>query len=177
VAGNIDYVKENLRKAAAVKARGASTKVVLRMLRFDYNHGEELKLSSFASDLGLDFEVIEGIGDPKAEHPAIYTDKYLEDALRLYRPDRPQEEAGKVCSLIFGHGNVIDANGVAHLCCAYPNHPAVAIGSFLDLPQEEILLRRYNHPVCASCKIPRRDARPEDKQALLEAMQYRLRTV
>jgi hypothetical protein len=74
---------------------------------------------------------------------------------------------------MFGE-TTIDHAGNVHLCCAYPNYDALKIGSYLDLPQEEILLRRYGHPVCGSCSWPRRDATLDDKQVLTEALQHRL---
>ncbi len=172
--GNVAYVKENLRRAAAIKRCGATkTFIAIRLLKFPYNHCQEAKLAAFAQELGLEFEVAEGRGDPLGQH-TILTNERLEESLRSYKSERPHEEAGKVCPLIFGAGTAINSSGMAHLCCAYPDHPAVAIGSYLDLTQEELLLRRYNHPMCASCTLPRRDATPADKQVLLEAMQYRL---
>jgi len=174
VDGNVAYVKENLRRAAAIKKSGATNaRIAVRLLKFPYNHDQEAKLAAFARELGLEFEVAEGRGDPLGQQ-TILTNEHLEDRMRSYTSERPYEEAGKICPLIFGSGTTINASGTAHLCCAYPDHPALAIGSYLDLPQEEILLRRYNHPVCASCAMPRRDATPADQQALLEAMQYRL---
>jgi MoaA/NifB/PqqE/SkfB family radical SAM enzyme len=175
VDGNVAYVKENLRIAAALKASGATkTHIAIRLLKFPYNHAQEAKLADFARELGVEFEVAEGRGDPLGQH-TILTNERAEELLRSYRSERPYEEAGKVCPLIFGAGTAINSSGTAHLCCAYPDHPALAIGSYLDLPQEEILLRRYNHPVCSACTMPRRDATPADRQALVEALQYRLR--
>jgi hypothetical protein len=176
VNGNVAYVKENLRIAAALKASGATkTYIAIRLLKFSYNHAEEAKLAAFARELKLVFEVVDGSGDPLGQQ-TILTNNRIEDLLRSYRSERPHEEAGKVCPLIFGAGTAINSSGTAHLCCAYPDHPALAVGSYLDVPQEELLLRRYNHPLCSSCTMPRREATPNDKQVLLEAMQYRLGT-
>jgi hypothetical protein len=174
-AGNIEYVKDNLRRAAALKASGVTTtQIALRFLKFSYNHDQEGKLRSFAGELGIDFEVLDAAGDPLRQIPVVETNRDFEDRLRSYRSERPHDQPGKVCPLIFGAGASIDCNGDAYLCCAYPNYDALKIGAYLDLPQEEILLRKYNHPMCASCGFPRRDATAADKQALLEALHYRL---
>jgi hypothetical protein len=175
VSGNIAYVKDNLRRAAAIKASsGIHTQIAIRLLKFPYNEDQEPKMAAFAKELGFEFEVPEGRGDPLGHNPVL-TNEIVAQHMASYNSERPFEEDGKVCPLIFGAGAVINSRGVAHLCCAYPDFPALAIGSYLDLPQEEILLRRYNHPICAGCTLPRRDATWADKQALLEAMQYRLR--
>lgn len=173
--GNIEYVKNNLRIAGGVKAEGATNAhIALRLLKFPYNHDQEPKLAALAQELGLAFEVAEGRGNPLVKNH-ILTNEDIQQQIHMFKSERPSEEAGKVCPLIFGSGTTINSRGIAHLCCAYPDYPSLAIGSYLDLPQEEILLRRYNHPVCAGCTMPRRDATPDDQQALIEAMQYRFR--
>jgi hypothetical protein len=68
----------------------------------------------------------------------------------------------------------IDSRGDVYLCCGFPNLEPLKIGSYLEMTQEEILLRRYNHPICASCGAARRDATPADTQALVEAVQYQM---
>ncbi|HTK57367.1 MAG TPA: radical SAM protein [Sphingomicrobium sp.] len=174
VGGNIAYVKENLRRAAELKRKGEiSTHIVLRFIEFYYNHDQKEKLAAHAADLGIDFETIEGDGgDPQAT-PFIPTAAYYDGLIASYRSERPHEGVGKVCSLMFGQ-TPVDADGNVFLCCAYPYYDAFRIGSYLDLPQEEILLRRYSHPMCAVCKVPRRDATPDDHQALVEAVGYRM---
>ena len=173
--GDVGYVKQNLQIAASLKASGAtSTQIELRFIKFSYNHDQEEKLRRFAEQLGIDFYVLRGAGDPMQANPSPRTNKDFEEMAAAFRSEKLSEHAGKVCPLIFGAGTAIDWNGIAYLCCAHPNYDALRIGSYLDLPQEEILLRKYYHPICASCGFPRRDATPADKQALVEALQFRL---
>jgi MoaA/NifB/PqqE/SkfB family radical SAM enzyme len=173
VDGNISYVKNNLRRAATFKESGiTSARIVLRFIKFPYNEDQERKLETFSKELGVEFEIITGVGDPTA-HPVITTNHDYEEVLRLYRSERPYDRAGKVCPLMFGQ-TPIDSNGKVYLCCAYPSYESLEVGSYLDLPQEEILFRRYSHPMCGSCDLPRRDATPDDNQALVEALHYRL---
>ena len=169
VGGNIEYVKENVRRAASLKARGlTSTCVMLRFLKFPYNHDQETKLSNFATDLAINFETVPGSGDPFA-HGTGATNEMYKAMVNAHKPGQTTHPAGKVCPLMFGQ-MPIDSKGDVYLCCGYPNYEALKISPYLDMPQEKILLRRYNHPVCASCPTPRRDATELDKQALLEAM-------
>jgi len=174
VGGNLVYVKENLRSVARMKRDGeVSTRIVLRFIEFEYNKEQQAKLAAFAADLGIDFETIEGGGGDPRLAPFIPDPDHYEDAIKTFRSGRPHEGVGKVCNLMFGQ-TPVDADGNVFLCCAFPYYDSFRIGSYLDLPQEEILLRRYSHPYCGQCSAPRRDATPDDHQALLEAVSYRM---
>jgi MoaA/NifB/PqqE/SkfB family radical SAM enzyme len=173
VAGNIEYVKNNVRRAAELKRAGlTSATLLLRLIKFAYNHDQEEKLKAFAAEAGVDFEVTPGGGDPR-DPGETATNEIFQERIRSHDPDRPRS-GEKVCSLIFAT-NAVDSRGDAYLCCALPNFPALKIGDYLDLPQEEILLRRYRHPLCASCDLPFfRPAMEPDRQALAEAEEYRM---
>jgi organic radical activating enzyme len=172
VAGDIELVKANTRRAATAKACGAiATTIQLRFLKFEYNHDQEEKLRAFADKLKIAFEVIPGWGDPT--NPVSATAEKYEDQLRSFTPARPYDQPGKICSLMFGQVP-IDSHGDVYLCCAYPNLERLKIGPYLEMTQEEILLRRYNHPMCASCGATRRDATPADTQVLIEAVQHKM---
>jgi MoaA/NifB/PqqE/SkfB family radical SAM enzyme len=174
VGGNLTYVKENLRRAAELKRSGeVSARIVLRFIEFAYNHDQKEKLAAHAADLGIDFETIEGGGGDPRVAPFVPTAEHYNGVIASYHSERPYEEVGKVCNLMFGQ-TPVDADGNVFLCCAFPYYDAFRIGSYLDLPQEEILLRRYSHPMCALCSAPRRDATPIDRQALVEAVGYRM---
>lgn len=174
VGGNIAFVKENFERISELKRAGMITTLVeLRLIRFDYNMAEEVLLRDYANTLGLSFEVIEGVG-----HPSHSVDNYggedvIVQRLQHYTPERKYEKAGEICSLIIDTLS-IDSAGQAYLCCAYPNYPSLQIGSFLDISKEELLLKRYNHPICTSCEFPRRQATDEDRRSLIEALQTRL---
>jgi MoaA/NifB/PqqE/SkfB family radical SAM enzyme len=170
VAGDIELVKANTRRAAALKATGAiGTTILLRFIKFNYNHDQEEKLRAFAEELEIVFEVIPGGGDPTK--PIV--GEIVKNQLRSFTPARPYHPRGKVCPLMFGQ-IPIDSRGDVYLCCLFPNLEPLKIGSYLEMTQEEILLRRFNHPICASCGADRRDATPADTQALIEAVQYQM---
>jgi MoaA/NifB/PqqE/SkfB family radical SAM enzyme len=171
VAGNIDYVKANTERTAALKRSGAiSAQVVLRFLRFDYNADQEAKLEQYASGLGIEFEPIDGhlLGDI----PSQMTDNFR-SLISEFRSDRPHDPPGKVCPLMMSQ-QAIDHAGKAYLCCAYFAHPVLEIGNYLELSREELLFKKFTHPICVTCPMTRRDATPADKELLFEALQHRL---
>jgi hypothetical protein len=173
IAGDIEFVRANTRRAAALKASGEiTTTILLRFLKFDYNQEQEEKLREFARALHIGFEVLPAVGTPKTP-PMTPTIESSKDRLRSFTPSRPNDPRGKVCPLMFGQ-IPIDSHGDVYLCCAFPNHEPLKIGPYLEMTQEEILLRRYNHPICSSCNFTRRDATPADTQALMEAVQSQM---
>ena len=175
VKGNVDYVKANAERVAALKRSGAiNTHVNLRFLRFAYNHDQETKLEQYARDLDFEFEPVDAGGDPFRDLYSHMTNEHWKVVISGVRSERPYDPPGKVCPLIFGGGTAIDHAGKAYLCCAYPNHETLEVGTYLDLPFEELLLRKFNHPLCAACSFPRKDASAADKQLLFEAVRYRL---
>jgi MoaA/NifB/PqqE/SkfB family radical SAM enzyme len=175
VAGDVDYVKANTERVAALKRSGAiDTYVVLRFLRFAYNQDQEAKLARYAQDIGIGFEAIEGGGNPFSDDLSRMSNEHYRAAISGVGSERPYDEPGKVCPLMFGQGASIDHAGKAYLCCAYPTHETLEVGMYLDVPFEELLFRKFNHPICATCSFPRRDASAADKQLAFEALQYRL---
>ncbi|MBW2596427.1 MAG: hypothetical protein JRC93_10715 [Deltaproteobacteria bacterium] len=102
-----------------------------------------------------------------------YTSNIYQDRLKNYVPDKPYEQDGEVCPLIMDTIS-IDASGKAFVCCACPNYWFFRIGAYLEMTKDEILMKRYSHPICASCPFPRRDATDPDRNALVGALVSRL---
>ncbi|NEX19215.1 radical SAM protein [Thiorhodococcus mannitoliphagus] len=173
--GNLAMVKANLEHMAQLMAREPiKTQILLRFLRFDHNQGEEPLVADYARQLGFAFEPLQGVGmvdNPISNY--AHQEGYLE-RLRDYSPARLQMHDGEVCPLIM-ETVAVDANGMVSLCCANPNYPALEIGPYLELTREEIMIRRYAHPLCPSCAFPRRAATPEDHKHLLGALSVRLK--
>ena len=173
VGGRVDYIVSNLGKISELKKSGRiHTLVNIKFIQFDYNTGELEKLRDLAERLGLGFEVIQGHG-----HPQRWTigraDEKLRQQLASYSAARPHEKPGEVCPLLFEHV-VVDCAGDIFECCAFGNYDFMKIGQYLDLSPEEILLRRYQHPICNSCNWPRRAATEEEKHLLARSMLNRL---
>jgi hypothetical protein len=68
----------------------------------------------------------------------------------------------------------IDSEGNVYLCCGYSNYSFLRIGPYLEIPKDDLLLRRYTHPICILYAFPRRKATESDGKALVGAMKYRL---
>ncbi len=174
VGGNIEYVKRNLERIAELKRSGAArVNATLRLLLFDYNRDEEPKLRAYRR------EPRHRVRGPRRFGPS-HQDAAVERRRSRYGPpiavvslDASARTVGTVCPLLFEHITV-NADGDVHQCCAYGNYDVLKIGPYLELTPEEILLRRYTHPICNSCSWPRRPVRPVERVMLQQAMGARL---
>ncbi|EGV31108.1 Radical SAM domain protein [Thiorhodococcus drewsii AZ1] len=173
--GDLAMVKANLEHISQLMAQEPiKTQILLRFLRFDHNREQEPLVADYAQWLGFAFEPLQGVGT--ADNPVsnyAHQESFLK-RLRDYSPARLQMHDGEVCPLIMDTV-AVDANGMVSLCCANPNYPALEIGPYLDLTRDEILVRRYAHPLCPSCTFPRRDATTADRKRLLHALSVRLK--
>jgi hypothetical protein len=107
-------------------------------------------------------------GSVRASTPQAFEDEIAKSGSSL-----PPEANGQVCSLMFDQ-ITIDCEADLYLCCAFPNYAPLKIGKYLDLPEEEILARRYSHPFCRVCTIPRRNATEDDRRRLMAAFGGRI---
>jgi len=171
---NIEWVKKNLATLSHL-LRSGHTKVnaTLRMLLFDYNAHHEPLLRQYASNLGINFEVLRAAGHPRH---AQQSPREREDLLRrLATPydDNGPHQPGKVCPLLFEHVT-INAHGDVYQCTAYGNFDIMRIGHFLNLSREEILFRRYTQPVCRTCNWARRWATRDERRLVHQALNSQL---
>jgi MoaA/NifB/PqqE/SkfB family radical SAM enzyme len=174
VGGNLQYVESNLERARAfIDKHHLATRVFVRMLRFEYNMGEEPGLRQLADRYRFEFAMLEGMSDPTSRPAEKVGESYYEEILSHSGPSEAPETQGKVCPLMFDQ-IVIDCLGDVHICCAFPTLAPLRIGAYLDLPDAEILLRRYVHPLCRVCYMPRRPSTPDDGERLKEAIGERL---
>jgi hypothetical protein len=185
--GDVELVKENLEDLAERKSAGAiSSNIRVRFLRFAHNIHEEPLWASYSAELGLLFEAKQGVGDPL--QPIKDDDlQYIENGINNFDPTKssraqmfPQpaanvQELGSVCEHVFDN-IVLDARGDVYLCCCLPNNiESLRLGAYLDLCEEELLLRHFEHKFCASCDYTRRVTRAEDYSRLNHALKTRER--
>jgi hypothetical protein len=170
VGGHLAYVFANLERAASIVQSNAQTTtfIQLRLIKFGYNASHEEPLRAFAAKLGIAFEAIDGVGDPRYSDLGKYTDGLIRAQIAS-APETGPESCGKVCNLMFDQIS-IDCHGDLYTCCAMPTHPSLRIGPYLDLSAEEILLRRWTHSFCKVCDWPRREATNADRQRLYRAV-------
>jgi len=139
--GRLDFVKANLEFISSLP----HNKVVLRLIKFDYNAQEEAPLRNYAESLGLDFESITG-----AWHPYNNLDFYIE-SVYLDLLKAPEKHYEGICYFISEHIS-LDFKGDIYPCCHVPYYPALKIGNYLNMTPERILKNRFNHPICNSCE-------------------------
>jgi hypothetical protein len=120
--GQIEYVKSNLRFISGLP----HNKVTLRLIKFDYNAQEEPLLGEYAKSLGIDFEVIDGGGNPRV------LDLWYAEASFLDRMNVPKRRIEGICPTISGI-LPIDFRGDLYLCCTLPNYSFLRIGPYLDI--------------------------------------------
>lgn len=174
VGGVVSDVLSNLRRMRALLDQHAlAPEVLIKMIRFDYNSDEEPKLRALADELRFGFELTEGMSNPSNDQRLHKTtevefERYFTTS---WRGDTP-ESRGELCPLLFDQ-IVIDVVGDVYLCCAFPTYPSLRIGNYLELTDQEILLRRYAHPLCRVCYMPRRPASAADGERLAGAMRDR----
>jgi MoaA/NifB/PqqE/SkfB family radical SAM enzyme len=151
------YVVRNLHAVRDIIARRQlPTRVELRMLKFSYNTHQEDSLRQFAEQMGFGFEPIAGIGDPRSDYLKAYTSEhFVRDAENASGNSSPEDE-GKACELMFNQ-IAIDCSGDVYVCCAVPIYPYLKLGKFLDMTADQILAKKFTHPFCRACTMPRRD--------------------
>lgn len=171
--GDLALVRHNLEHLAALsREKGCHTRVVLRLIEFDYNREQGPLLADYARRLGIAFERIDGVGHPLWSG-GTDVDAFR-DRLRGFSATHRSAGPDEVCPLVMDTVS-IDAGGGVFTCCANPNYPSLAIGSYLELSAEEILIRRHTHPICASCAFPRRRMTRRDRWRLRHAWSVHLR--
>lgn len=174
VGGNVDFALRNLELTRRILDKGLSTTILVRFIEFDYNSDEIAQLREFAEELRFQFEVINGVSHPLSSYTRERTEDALKQEIGASGSAQAPEMSGGVCSLSFDQ-MTIDCEGDAYLCCAFPNFKSLKIGPYLQLSAEELLLRKYTHPFCRVCTMPRRQATAEDQARLVRAVSSRLR--
>ena len=167
VGGTLSYAFDNLARIREIISRhGLATNIRMRLLRFHYNADSEPVLRNKAAEFGFNFETIEAGGDPDAGPPQqlFQTHQHFADLIAA-GSQKPGPDGSHVCSLIFDT-LAMDCAGDVHLCCAYPNIEELKIGSYLELSEADLLLKRFQNPFCQTCTIPRRAANEHDTARL-----------
>ena len=174
--GRVDWIKENLAALAEEHRAGRiTTGLWLRYLEFPYNAHEVPLWAEFAEKCGIGLDIVPAHGDPNTPLPGaeIYQ-QHVRDRLQGSENNETvtTEVPQKICGLIADR-LAIDPKGDVYLCCAYPNAEEVKIGAYVDVPEDELLLQRIDHPFCRTCLIPARDATDQDRERVARALESR----
>ena len=171
VGGNIEWVKENLEMIALMKKkRQIKTRIFLKFIKFDYNRHEEELLRNYASKIQIEFEIIDGQGDPRGTILDVGSEEKISlQIVNFTGSAKPANDTNsaihEVCPLVFD-SLLINHKGMAYLCCAFPSYKSLEIGSYLEMPEKDLLVQRHNHPFCSSCSLPRRRSTAADLQRM-----------
>ena len=174
VGGQLDWVRANLARLGALKAReDIPLNATLRMLMFDYNRGHEAPLRALAAEHGIRFEVLMAEGHPLRSQQDPNSGTKVAAKLQQAHRDGTVERPGTVCPLIFEHVT-LNADGDVYQCTAQGNYETLKVGNFLEMSREETLMRRYTQPFCNTCSWERRSVTPLEKVLFQQAMAARM---
>lgn len=112
--------------------------LLFRYIEFYYNSHEIDSAREFANKHGLNFEVIQGVGESKNDLFKDFDNQYYLQQIEQSKGKRSPEDSGKVCPLLLDIA-AIDYRGDAYLCCAVPTHSALRIGKYSDFSEDELL--------------------------------------
>ena len=165
---NLDIVKGHLQDISVMlKKRRIRTNIVLRLIKFSYNHMSEEPLRKYADSLGIGFEVIDGAGDPLRK---INNDNKPDENINADPPCQLKTEidfSAGICDLI-ANTMPVDHKGDAYLCCCHPNTENFLIGSYHDTEPDRLLALRYTHPSCKNCGWKRIPLIQKEEKAIRE---------
>ena len=158
--GDIERVKQNMRKLSAARERvGSRTKVHVYYHKYRHSVDEAGDMEEFARGLGFEF-----VSDWAFYMPLERMFTYLEGGLsedergfadEAICPDicssvaMMQPHRGRACEAI--DQLVLNWRGEVMLCCALYDERGAGIGSVLDLDWKQIQRIRYAHQCCKKC--------------------------
>jgi len=163
--GDIERVKLHMAELAAAKKRcNATTRMFVSFHRYTSNLKEEPLMRHFAAGLGFDFEPawalmfplekILACGDEDAQDfPLTEEDRQLIGHLALPLKEalaNAQKYHSQPCSLRDSQISM-DFRGNVMLCCGVFDAGKFSMGSYLDMPLDEIQRVRQSHSMCERC--------------------------
>ena len=167
------YVVRNLHAVRDIIARRQlpTTWVELAHAQIQLQHApRRSRFVSSPNRWASGFEPIAGIGDPRSDYLKAYTSEhFVRDA---------ENASGN--SFARGRGQGVRADvqsdrdrllkGDVYVCSgAVPIYPYLKLGKFLDMTADQILAKKFTHPFCRACTMPRRDRATAAEDARLRA--------
>ncbi len=163
--GDIEVVKRNMAKLAEVKEKvGSSSRLSVAFHRYLGNHEEEEAMRNFAESHGFDFHPLWAYLMPLEKVLAFtgseMTDVTLSDedrdviesfALPLDQAlEASRKRRSHPCTLR-DHQMAITVTGDVMLCCTAYDQAKYSLGSYVDMPLEEIQVLKYRQDACGAC--------------------------
>jgi MoaA/NifB/PqqE/SkfB family radical SAM enzyme len=147
---DIDVVKSNLLEIVKLNLPDLSF-IHIKYLDFGYNSSEVKQMQNFANEWGFGFTHDRGCGNPEIV-PKGYTEKPTKCELL---PPPPVRTVSQKLHCFLSNSLALDYNADAYLCCCWPNLPNNRLGNLLEDSLQDIFARRYSHPRCETCDIPK----------------------
>ena len=158
--GDVEIVKDNMRRLAVAKAAtGSATTIEVTYHQYLDNYHEIALMEEFSRSLGFKFTPYAAYMTTVEKVLAIQAGNCTpEDKLVLDRLAVPLDRAiaitsqnpPELCELLEDY-IVIDVSGQVMLCCGSSLRPSNVIGNYLDVSLEEIQRRRRKHALCSDC--------------------------
>lgn len=162
--GDVEVVKRNMDELLRIKEETKSvTKFAVAYHRYRFNLAEEEMMKAFCEERGIVFQPIWALMFPAEKlfgHVGLEGFPPMSDADRellsdLALPLDRALQAGanaphRQCPLL---ENQITLNwkGEGILCCAVYDEKRFGVGSFLEMPLEEMMERRRKYSICSGC--------------------------
>jgi hypothetical protein len=167
--GRIDFVLSNLEVIASLRRQGKPVPLTtVRFLLFDYNKHEVPDFEKAVQDFGFNSQIVIATGHPLISPANPNYRNTIRKRLSDFSPAAVNKTDQNICPLLFEHITV-NAKGDVYQCSAYGRYPELRIGPYLELSREEILYRRFTHPICSSCDWSRRPPIDHERLALKQA--------
>lgn len=163
VGGDIEHVKDNMRRLSEARMRtGATTDMEVFFHRYVDNEADEAPMKALSESLGYRFatgwaylmpveKVLSTIS--AGEDVSSSTDEHVTERLALPVAESVEISASHnltSCDLQTDF-MALDVTGEVYLCCASSGRPGNKIGNYLDLPLAEIQARKRAHSLCGPC--------------------------
>ncbi len=163
--GDIEVVKRNMAEVTRAKARlRSTTRIEVIFHRYLGNHDDETRMREYAQSLGFEFtpvwaylmplEKMLAFADGSATEVRLSDEDQrlverlalpLDEALEASRRHRAQP-----CRLR-DRQMALTPTGEVMLCCTVYDQSKYTLGSYLELPLDELQEMKYRHDLCGAC--------------------------
>nr|NJM01004.1 radical SAM protein [Desulfobacula sp.] len=163
--GNIELVKNNMKKLAEAKVKYDSTTAITVLFhQYKSNQQDEYMMRNYSESLGFEFckyparmlplEKVLAYNNNDPDEPQLTSNDLaimnlliqpLDEAMELARKNREQP-----CTLLTKQFT-LNVLGDVELCCGIFDSKKYTISNFLDMPMNQIQALRSSHPMCKKC--------------------------
>lgn len=160
--GDIEKVKENMRRLSETKKRLGNTETTVTVYYHKYRNNlhEVAPMKAFAEGLGFTFDAtwayympLEKVVDYVEGRATEVDKKFVEEEFALpigQAVTAATKFKDEPCGLL-NNQVVLDMKGNLILCCAVYDYSKNQLGSYLTMDAKDVEKAKSNHPNCATC--------------------------